>query len=194
MLNRSPVLTDTCRDRWRWPRPAPADPPGACGAARVRAFRDWRLDCRAEPCALYTAVAGADGSEVLRLAVTAGEAPALAITTALPLFLPDGIALAIGERAGRGRCRGGPAAPGGCEATAPLDPALLAALRRERGRQRDLHAGGRGAVRLRLLAPRLLRGARRASNVTLVDGMRERLPVSRGLAVASRALGVSSDP
>jgi invasion protein IalB len=124
--------------------PAAADPPGA------RAFREWRLDCPLRACPIHTAVAGADGSEVLRLAVTAGPAPALAITTPLPLFLPDGIVLALGARPERPApwrtCR-----PAACEATLPLDPELADALRRERA----------GSVTL-----------------TLVDGVQVRLPFS----------------
>jgi invasion protein IalB len=108
--------------------PAAADPPGA----RARAFEDWRLDCAAGPCGLYTAVAGADGSEVLRIAVTGGAAPTVAVTTPVPLFLPDGVALALGERPERPvpwRTCGA----AGCEATLPLDSGLLDALRHERG-------------------------------------------------------------
>ena len=126
--------------------PASADPPGAW-AHRVEAFRDWRLDCRADPCELATSVRGADGSEVLRVAVT-GEA--LALTTPLPLFLPDGLALAVGADPARAvpwRTCGAR----GCEAALPLDPLLLAALRRER-------AG--------------------AATLTLVDGVKVRLPFS----------------
>ena len=66
---------------------------------------------------------------MLRLAVAAGGA--LAVTTALPLHLPDGIVLAFGDRLVR------PApwrtcGASGCEATLPLDPELGQALRRER--------------------------------------------------------------
>ncbi len=140
--------------------PVAGDPPGAL-AHRVETFRDWRLDCRAGPCLPSTSVRGADGSAVLRLAVTAGGAPALALTTPLPLFLPDGLVLAIGaepERLLPWRTCGA----GLCEATVPLDSALLAALRRERG----------GSAIL-----------------TLVDGVKVRLPFSLlgfSAAVAAR--------
>jgi invasion protein IalB len=130
--------------------PAGGDPPGAW-ADRVQTFRDWRLDCRDGPCSATTAVTGADGSEVLRLAV-AGPEPgrSLTIGTALPLFLPDGMTLAIGEEPDRAvawRTCG----PGGCDAVVPVDPALLAALKRERS--------GRATF-------------------TLVDGVKVRLPFS----------------
>jgi invasion protein IalB len=136
--------------------PALADPPGAW-AARVETFRDWRLDCRADPCQPATSVRGSDGSEVLRVAVVGGT---LAIVTPLPLFLPDGLALAAGDEAERAvpwRTCGA----GGCEARLPLDPALRAAFERER-------AG--------------------AATFTLVDGVRVRLPFSLlGFSAATRA-------
>lgn len=139
--------------------PAAADPPSAL-AGRVQHFRDWRLDCRADPCAALTSVRGADGSEVLRVSLAPGEVPVLALATPLPLFLPDGLALAVGD-----------AAPvpvpwrtctaTGCEATLALDPALLAALRRA--------PGGSAAF-------------------TLVDGVTVRLPFSlRGFTAAEAA-------
>lgn len=130
-------------------QPGLADPPSAW-PARVQAFRDWRLDCRADPCALSTVVRAADGSELLRVGVTGGDAPQVTLTTPLPLFLPDGLALAIGrdpERPVDWRTCGA----GGCEATLPLDAPTLASLRRERG--------GTAAL-------------------TLVDGVRVRLPFS----------------
>ena len=135
--------------------PAVADPPAAWHAAR--AFRDWQLDCPGAACPAHTSVRGSDGSEVLRLAVTAGPAPALRVTTPLPLFLPDGVALAVGDdppRLAPWRTCG----PSGCEATFPLDPALLAALRRAPS----------GSVTL-----------------TLVEGVRVRLAFSlRGVSAA----------
>ena len=141
--------------------PAGADPPHA----RAARFADWRIDC-ASACAGVTTVAGADGSELLRLTVSGGEGPMLVVTTPLPLHLPDGLALALGGRAERAvpwRTCG----PSGCEATVAIDPALLEALRRERA----------GTVAF-----------------TLVQGERVRLPVSlMGFSAALRALeaGVS---
>jgi invasion protein IalB len=139
--------------------PLRADPPAAL-AERVQVFRDWRLDCRADPCSLHTSVRGADGSEVLRLAVGAGEAPILTLSTPLPLFLPDGIGLAVGaepERSVPWRTCGA----AGCQAVLPLDPELLAAIRRERA--------GTAAF-------------------TLVDGVRVRLPFSLlGVSAATAA-------
>jgi invasion protein IalB len=110
------------------PSGATGDPPHA----RAQPYEDWRVDCTIAPlCVALTTLHGADGSEVLRLAVTRGEAPSLAISTRLPLHLPDGLALALGTRPERpvpwrtcGRL--------GCEATLPIDPELLDALRRER--------------------------------------------------------------
>ena len=98
---------------------------------------------------------------MLRVAVS-GPPPALTVTTPLPLFLPDGIVLALGTAPERRvpwrTCR-----PAGCEATLPLDPDLAAALRRERG----------GSVTL-----------------TLVDGVQVRLPFSLlGFSAALAARG-----
>jgi invasion protein IalB len=141
--------------------PVRADPPAAL-AQRVEAFRDWRLDCRADPCRLHTSVRGADGSEVLGLAVGAGEGATLTLSTPLPLFLPDGLRLAVGaepERSVPWRTCGA----GGCEAVLPLDPGLLADLRRER-------AG--------------------TATFTLVDGVRVRLPFSLlGVSAAMARMG-----
>jgi invasion protein IalB len=137
--------------------PTLADPPGA----RPRAFRDWRLDCAA--CAIHTSVNGADGSEVLRL--EAGHM--LVVRTPLPLFLPDGVALAFGdgpERVTPWRTCGA----AGCEAALPLDPVLLEALRAER-------AG--------------------SATFTLVDGVQVRVPFSLlGFSAALRARGPIERP
>jgi invasion protein IalB len=108
--------------------PALADPPHSRSGLR-EAFQDWRLGC-VTACAISTRLAGADGTEVLRLSVRGQEPRALAVVTPLPLHLPDGVALAFGERPERGvpwRTCG----PGGCEATLPLDADLGEALRRE---------------------------------------------------------------
>jgi invasion protein IalB len=137
--------------------PAPADPPGAL-PQQVRTFDDWRLDCRADPCAVATSVHGADGSEVLRAAVTE---QALVLATTLPLLLPDGLELAIGAGTEPRVVPWRTCGAGGCEAVVPLDPALLAALRRERAA---------------------------AATFTLVDGVRVRLPFSLlGFSAATRA-------
>lgn len=110
------------------PSGAAGDPP----QARARTFDDWRVDCTIAPlCVALTTLQGADGSEVLRLAVTQGEAASLAVTTRLALYLPDGLVLALGgsfERPVPWRTCGAL----GCEATLPMDPELLEALRRER--------------------------------------------------------------
>ncbi|HET9069258.1 MAG TPA: invasion associated locus B family protein [Amaricoccus sp.] len=139
--------------------PAAADPPAAW-AERAERFSDWRLDCRRDPCTPWTAVRGADGSQVLRLAAEPGDAPSLVLTTPLPLLLPDGLALAVGaepERVVPWRTCGA----GGCEARLSLDGPLLATLRRERGG---------------------------SATFTLVDGMKVRLPFSLlGFTAASRA-------
>ena len=110
------------------PTDAASDPPHS----RIRSFEDWRVDCTIAPlCVALTTLHGADGSEVLRLAFTRGEAPSLAVTTPLPLHLPDGLVLALGARLERRvpwRTCGAP----GCEATFPMDPEILDAMRRER--------------------------------------------------------------
>jgi invasion protein IalB len=129
MLNKNPLkqtLVMILLTAW----PALADPPHS-RAGLVEVFRDWRLDCREGPCTIGTAVVAADGTELLRLAVSAGGPPALAVTTPLPLHLPDGLALALGElpeRQDAWRTCG----TGGCEATLTLEGELLDGLRRER--------------------------------------------------------------
>jgi invasion protein IalB len=109
--------------------PGLADPPHA--RVPVRGFADWQLDCTAAPCVTRTSVAGADGSEVLRLTLSPGEPPLLAVSTPLALYLPDGVLLAVGAEppvALVWRTCG----PAGCEARLTLTPELAAALRRER--------------------------------------------------------------
>lgn len=137
-----------------------ADPPHSRARA-PEAFGDWQLDCRAGSCAIVTRVAGTDGSEVLRLALAAGVPRGLAVTTPLPLHLPDGLTLAFGarpERAVAWRTCGA----AGCEATLAADAELLDGLRRERG--------GTAAF-------------------TLVTGEQVRLPFSlMGFSAALRAL------
>jgi invasion protein IalB len=111
------------------PFPALADPPHA--RVPVRSFADWRLDCSAQPCTARGGVLGADGRELLRLTLLPGEPPLLAISTVLPLYLPDGLALAVGAEpplAAPWRTCG----PDGCEARLAIGPALAQALRRER--------------------------------------------------------------
>lgn len=114
--------------------PVAADPPAAYGARRAAeiTFRDWRLACLGDDCAIRTVLKGADGSAVLALeARRAGEGGELAVATPLPLFLPDGLALALGDAPPR-------EAPwrtcdrDGCSALLPVDGDLLAALKRER--------------------------------------------------------------
>ena len=140
--------------------PMLADPPGAWRSGE--AFRDWRLDCPGAGCVVHTAVAGADGSEVLRVTLGAGAAPTLTVSTPLPLFLPDGIGLAVGTAPAR------PApwrtcGKAGCEAVLAVDPELMAALRKERAA---------------------------SVTFTLVEGVPVRLPVSLlGLSAALRARG-----
>jgi invasion protein IalB len=135
--------------------PAFADPPAAWHDGQ--GFRDWQLECPGAACPAHTSVRGADGSEVLRVTAAPGGLPKLRVTTPLPLFLPDGIALAVGDDppwiAPWRTCT-----PAGCEATLALDARLLDALRRAPG----------GAVTL-----------------TLVDGVRVRLAFSlRGISAA----------
>jgi len=137
---------------------ASADPPHARG----REFRDWRIDCAVGPCAIRTSLRAADGSELVTVDVVGrGDGAGLALRTPLPLLLPDGATLVIGDdppRALAWRTCG----VAGCVAEAPLDPSLLAALKRERS----------ATVML-----------------TLEDGVRVRLPVSLlGFTAAREAL------
>jgi invasion protein IalB len=109
--------------------PALADPPNARVA--VRGFADWRLDCTALPCVAWTAVTGAGGAEVMRLALEGDAPPQLRFSTGLPLYLPDGLVLAVGSEPPltlAWRICG----LDGCEAQAAVTPELAAALRRER--------------------------------------------------------------
>lgn len=110
--------------------PAPADPPGP-GRRGPAPYEDWRLDCREAPCAAYGPVFGNDGSEVLRLALPRGGA-ALIVQTPLPVYVPDGVTLALGARLPR-TAPWRTCGPTGCEAWLPLDPDLLEAVRDERG-------------------------------------------------------------
>ncbi len=141
---------------------AAADPPHVRAAvgAREAVHRDWVLRCPAAGCAIRTAVRGAGGAEVLGLAVAADGA-ALALRTALPLHLPDGVTLALGDEPLRlvpwRTCD-----PAGCVADAPLADDLRRALRRERSVEVTL---------------------------TLVDGVRVRLSASLlGFSAALDAL------
>jgi invasion protein IalB len=141
-----------------------ADPPHARAAAEAadRTFRDWRLACADAGCAIRSAVHGADGSEVLSVAATRGGADAgLAFRTPLPLLLPDGLTLTLGDAPARvlpwRTCDAA-----GCSAESTLEPDLLAGLRRERTAEATL---------------------------TLLDGVRVRLPVSLlGFSAAWEAL------
>ncbi|MBP7001945.1 invasion associated locus B family protein [Amaricoccus sp.] len=133
--------------------PAAADPPAAYAARRGAelTFRDWRLACLGDACAIRAAVRGADGSAVLALeARPDGQGGQLALSTPLPLFLPDGISIALGDAAPRDvpwrTCD-----RASCQALAPFDADLLAALKRERVADVTL---------------------------TLLDGVRVRLPAS----------------
>lgn len=105
------------------PRPGP-EPPAPS------AFDDWSLVCD-EACDVRTGVFGRDGSEVLSVIVRPDGGGALGIETPLPLFLPDGVRLTLGESEPRvipwRTCDAE-----GCTARVPLDPKLLADLRRER--------------------------------------------------------------
>jgi invasion protein IalB len=140
------------------PAAAAADPPGM--GLREARFGDWRLACDGGACAIATEVAAADGSVVLTLGLDARDG-ALGLATPLPLFLPDGVALALGDAPLRAlawrTCRADV-----CRAEAPMGPELLAGLRRERSLEATL---------------------------TLEDGVRMRLPVSLiGFSAALRAL------
>ncbi len=148
---------------------AAADPPHARAAeADGKTFRDWRLDCGAAGCAVRTELRGGDGSLILTvMAEKSEDLGLLRLGTPLPLHLPDGAALALGDAPLRWiewrTC--GPMA--WCEATVALDAHLLADLRRERSTEVVL---------------------------TLVDGVRIRLTASLlGFSAAWGALGAYSD-
>jgi invasion protein IalB len=143
--------------------PPEAMAPPASGS--VTRFEDWKLACPGA-CRIETAVRGERGAQVLHLRLDGPEsARTLVVETPLPLYLPDGLTLAIGEaepRAAPWRTCG----PEGCEARLPADPSLLETLRR----QRSAIVG-----------------------FTLVDGARVRLPVSlMGFTAAERALGAET--
>jgi invasion protein IalB len=89
---------------------------------------------------------GADGSEILRLSLPRGGA-ALSVRTALPIFVADGVVLALGARPVR-TAPWRTCGPDGCEAWFPLDPDLLEALRNERGGTVTFTVGNGTPVRL----------------------------------------------
>lgn len=145
---------------------AAADPPAAYGARRAEAttFRDWRLHCRGADCALRAVVRAGDGSPLLAARL---DAATLGFETALPLFLPDGVTLALGSDPLRAipwrTCDAR-----GCTAETPLDADLLASLKRER---------------------------RAEATFTLRDGVRVRLPVSLlGVTAALEARDAVTSP
>jgi invasion protein IalB len=148
--------------------PASADPPGApaVAAAIEQPFRDWRLACAAA-CALRTEVRGSDGSAVLTVSAAGDRGGTLELRTPLPLFLPDGLTVALGDAPPRDIAwRTCDAA--GCAAETPLDPPLLDGLKRERSAEVSL---------------------------TLVDGVRVRLPMSlAGFTAGWEALARASPP
>ena len=150
------------------PGRAAADPPHVRAAigAREEVFRDWTLRCPAAGCAIRTAVRGAGGAEVLGVEIGAAGR-ALSLRTALPLHLPDGVTLALGDAPLRSvpwrTCD-----PAGCLADAPLEEGLLQALRRERSAEVTL---------------------------TLVEGVRVRLSASLlGFSAAFDALDPPAPP
>lgn len=150
--------------------PAAADPPHARAAAEAaaRTFGDWRLACGPAACAIRSDLRSGDGSAILSLAASGVEGSgALALRTPMPLLLPEGLALGLGDAPARlldwRTCNAT-----GCVAEAPLDPDLLAGLKRERSAEVTL---------------------------TLVDGVRVRLPASLvGFTAAWRALGAAPRP
>lgn len=112
--------------------PVAADPPGHRGERPPEPFLDWQMACPEQACAISTRVAGADGSDVLRLRLAREPGRDLSVTTPLPLLLPDGLTLAIGPTLERQVPWRSCSAGGECEARLPLDAETLAALRRER--------------------------------------------------------------
>jgi invasion protein IalB len=147
---------------------AAADPPAVYGARRAEAltFRDWRLGCIGAACAVRTAVRGGDGSEVLALVARGAgvDEAVLEVRTPLPLHLPDGVLVGLGEAPLR-RIAWRTCDAQGCVADAPLDADLVAALEREPAAEVTL---------------------------TLAEGVKVRFPVSLlGFTAARRAAAVS---
>ena len=145
--------------------PAAAEPPLVPPPAPApAAFGDWHLACAAAGCRIETELRAAPprSGPLLRLSVEAADARTLLVRTPLPLFLPDGLRITPRETE--------PVAVPwitcgavSCEARVPLDPAFLAALRKQPAAHLEL---------------------------TLRDGARARLPVSLiGFTAAYRALG-----
>ena len=147
LLSRPPALGRSAAARW----------------SRSADFRDWRLDCPAAPARRTPPSRARTAARCCGWPCGPGRPPALAVTTPLPLFLPDGAGAQ--HRAATAAARGAwrTCGAGGCEATLPLDPELLGILKRER-------AGSVG--------------------FTLVDGVRVRIPFSlMGLSAALAARG-----
>lgn len=111
-------------------------------------YRDWRVDCATHPCRVSTAVAGADGAPVVVVTLDGpSAAPSLTVTTPLPVFIPDGLLLGVGDDPDRPlpwRICG----PTGCEARMAADPDLLAALKRQRDAWITLTLADGATVRL----------------------------------------------
>jgi invasion protein IalB len=122
----------------------PPPPPAAV------AFDDWRLDCAGDACVVRTEVAGADGAAVL---VLEAGAEALVLRTALPLLLPEGLGLDLGEAETERTAVWRTCDASGCEARLAMAPDLLDGLRREReGRVRfTLVSGERVRVAVSLM-------------------------------------------
>lgn len=92
-------------------------------------FEDWTLACPEGVCTVSTRVEGAGGATVLVL--EAGP-DALVVRTPLPLLLPEGLGLALGQADEERTAAWRTCDALGCEARLTMEADLLAALRRER--------------------------------------------------------------
>jgi invasion protein IalB len=95
----------------------------------VEAFEDWTLACPEGACTVATRVEGTGGAAVL---VLEAGAEALVVRTPLPLLLPEGLGLTLGQADEERTAQWRTCDATGCEARLTMEPDLLAALRRER--------------------------------------------------------------
>lgn len=154
-----------------------ADPPGSRAALHdssaalknniktTETHRDWTLHCDTDTCGISTAVKSETGETLFNISVFSSDPPQVVLATPLPLYLPDGLSVAVDPNYSVNlpwfTCT-----PVGCEIRRELDLALDAAFR----------AGSGGSVAF-----------------TVVDGVKVRLAFSLlGYTSASNALAAIS--